>query len=190
MTCAREVAARWIRWSVGGVAVGLLVLAACSKKEAANETAAPGAEAAAPAAAAQAGEPSEAAEAGDEESVPGGKHPCDLLSAAQIQAVVGFDPGKSDRLGASCQYTEVKLFVNDPTTFDGQRAGLAQSTPVTDLPGLGDAAFMYDAGPATQVNIRKGDVYVAASIIKEIPAAKRHEMAKAVAAELLKAATK
>ncbi len=176
-----------IRWSAAVVLA--LVLGGCSKKEAARPAAEETAPPAGPAGAMAAG--MQAAAQGDM-TQPNLPHACDLVPAAQLKELIGADPGSAARVGPSCQYKEVKMMVNAPAIYDvSLKTAQQMKMQITDVAGLGDKAFYDDIGPTTTLHVLKGDAYFNVIIVKDIPDAnQRVDLAKKVAAALLKAAGK
>ncbi|HEX9106564.1 MAG TPA: hypothetical protein VF832_05040 [Longimicrobiales bacterium] len=178
-------AATRARLSLCGAVFGLVVVTGCSKKEAAP----PAAEnaAAAPAAA----QPAEAQPAAGEVAV-GTKHACDLVSPARLKELIGFDPGAVHRVGPACMYDSgVNLQVNLPAVYDlARQTNEKAAGSVTEVAGLGDKAFFNNIGPTTDLHAVKGDTYFNVVVVKDMPEARRTELAKSIMQELLKASGK
>ncbi|MDQ1724706.1 MAG: hypothetical protein QOG52_1734 [Frankiaceae bacterium] len=105
----------------------------------------------------------------------GQKTACALITQAEAATALGADPGPGEATAAapatSCLYGQspslvtVNLIpINGKATL-GHMTAQAPAGTLTSIPGVGDSAFTFAAGPSASVWFVKGDAMVAIGVI-------------------------
>jgi len=122
--------------------------------------------------------------------------PCSLLTAVQVSAALGVTAGEGKAVASSlCQWTapgknggsqKVAVTIGNAQKFAMAKTPVnAPSIKKTPVSGLGDeAVFGTTAGQAASINVKKGDVYFAVSLMGD-PMDKAQAVATALAKDVL-----